>query len=658
MGVGEADSHYELVEPVLAAFAPRDLVSFVRRVISTAPERAFTPLRQLALFAVTQAQVIGEEERAALEAARDRIIHGIIAEGEKDRWFVECELFLALLPAFDAKQQYERLVHRPLDAKLLLNMESTFDTLSPDDCNVRLEALQREHELSVLRAALWFLSTQRFDLTAPARGVLVPLLEHGDAIVRALAFRLAIACRDAEALSKHFKSGWHFSDESSDGFVNFYGTMALGAREGNVRYDELRGRVHPEFLGWIAIKDGREDAILDFAEDLDAMWQALSITDVADKSRDEGITVSARRQYPAAPQRDYLTSSSFLPAANRENVGLSPADRTENLRDALVAMSDPNAFERQEARAQERMSALIERAKKQGVQMFGHRFRREGLREVVQRRPDLVRKWTAALDEAEGQHLIWRAGDFYRALAGAIARDDPRRATEIIQRLRSAGGMASRTIYEPLGIEAVLFEGFSVVDEPYASNLRDNWLDEAVTDEDLFQLALIAQDTGNQDWLSNVVERDAGANILAVQARALTLVGFLDEGVQLTRLRSLLSGQQGYLAEVADAAIARLERNRRARYWFREFLTRADNELSWAAMRLAVRCMDRRYYLWSDKMIENVEAAPSLRRRVLVALRNDISNAISGNEKNHTDKLEDTLFGTKILKGELHPWLD
>lgn len=657
MSVGPADIYLDDVEPVLAAFDPSELAQFVRWVILTAPVRSFTPLRQMSLFAVTHAQLIGPEEHEALETARDKIVQGTIKGAESDRWFAESELFLAVLPSLDAKEQYERLIQRPLDALLRNDMEPIFGTLPPDDCNAHLEALEANKKLSMLRAALWFLSTQKFNLAHAARGVLVSLFGHDDAIVRSLALRLAVGCGDGEALLKHFESGWQFSDEPSDNLVNFYGTVALGAREGELRYDDLRGRAQPELLGWIATKDGSEEAIRAFAEDLDAIWHVLSATDVADRSRNEEVIVTASREQESAPELDYLASPSVLRATYQANVALTPATNTEGIRSALEALSDPDAFERQEARLQERTSALIERAKEQGVRMFGHRFRREGLREVVQQRPDLVEKWVSALEAAGSQNLIWRAGDFYRAIAGAIARVDPERATEIIQRLRSAGTVASRTVYVPLRIDAVLYEGFTVVDEPHASNLRDNWVDEAVTDDDLFQLALVAQDTGNQDWLANVIERDAGATILAVQARALTLLGFLDEGPELTRLRSLLNGQQGYLSEVAETAEERLERNRRARYWFQEFLTRADNELSWAAMRLALRCMDRRYYLWSDKLIENVETVPELRRRVLLALKNDISNSIERNETKQTLKLRDTLFGTKILKGELHPWL-
>lgn len=465
-----------------------------------------------------------------------------------------------------------------------------------------------------------------------------------------------IDTRQILVAQRYTHAHWGFSGESDDRLLNFCGSRALTKLRSNDRYKTFRGRVHPELLGLLAEQDGSPEAAAAYAEDLNATWEMLTTTDVASQSRDEYVVVTAQYNGTLEPSPDLLASPNFVARA-QQVVDLTAGNvRPVEFNAALGRLSNPEAFQQEEVRSREAAVALVQRARDAGLQMFGHRFREYGLRMAAEARPDLVQRWTTALDGPGAERLLWRAGDFYRALARAIALRDPERAASIVGRLRMSGGMASRTVYTPMKIDALVYDAFAIVADPHASAMRDEWLEEATTDEDLFQLALAAQHTGNTQWLSRVIERDANSKVQAVQARGMALLGFVDDGSELARLSHILAGRSGFLAEVAEIAFDRIRRNRWARHWFREFLVRADEVRSWAAMRLALRCIDRRFYLWSDDMIETLTSASERRRSALAGLQNDIANAITRNEKDLDRGYGDLLFGLKTAKGKVHPW--
>jgi len=657
MGVTSEDHIFDEIEPTLAAYAPDNMAVFVRNVIRTAPAREFRALRQLSIFAVENSQIFGAEERSALESARQALLDGSIGQGSKDVEFAESELSMCLLPHLTAEEQYDLVIERPSGAMLRNDMALLFKTMAEVECNTRLVALQAT-DTTRIQYGLWFLSSQQFALTPDARAVLVAFMAHSERYVRALTFEIAMNCNDDEALRHHAESDWRFNDGEKASYENFQGSLALGYRKGAVRYVDLRNRVTPELLGWLAVQDGSDEAYRQFADDLDVLWSILITREVADKSRNESLAVLAERPSAPVPTFDFITSSEDVRTSSAVSLDVETAE-PDQINQVLANMNDPEHFQRQQAQSIERNAELMRRAQARGVAMFAHQFRPDGLAEIVRRNPHLVDKWVKAVEGDEARSILWRAGDFYRALVEVLASSDPKKAAGIVLKLRGKNSAAWLTVYQPLRIDSLLYATFTVTAEPYATELRDEWLNEAKTDEALFQFVLTALETGNVSWLVQIIERDAASGVLAVQARALTMLGLMDEGPELTRLRPLLTGRTAYLSEVADTAETRLERNRRARHWFAEFLRRPAVVQSWAAFRLMMRCIDRRFHLWSNTIIESTPEASRMHDDVLVLTKNDISNNIPKNEKTRgNNKLEEVLFGTKILQGKLHPWLN
>ncbi len=166
----------------------------------------------------------------------------------------------------------------------------------------------------------------------------------------------------------------------------------------------------------------------------------------------------------------------------------------------------------------------------------------------------------------------------------------------------------------PWNIDSLTWLAFKLPSGQRVDVVRERFLENACTDESLFQIALAAQVNDATDWLKRVIRRDLEATAVYRTARALALIGFLDTDDVPDALGQQLNGRVGFLKDVARCARDRLEKNRRARVWFMNFLTHRDEVEAWAAFRLFLRCVDRRFHLWGDAMLNATLDLPLLWR--------------------------------------------
>jgi hypothetical protein len=86
--------------------------------------------------------------------------------------------------------------------------------------------------------------------------------------------------------------------------------------------------------------------------------------------------------------------------------------------------------------------------------------------------------------------------------------------------------------------------------------------------------------------------------------------------------------------------------------WFAEFLARRDPVEAWAAFRLFLRCVDRRFYCWGDAMRNATLNVPELWHYQMDINDQDIQRAAEKNE----GSLSDILFGLRTSKNEIALW--
>jgi hypothetical protein len=645
------DHDIEDMEPAVAAFAPHSFAAFVRRVLRTAPHRDSLPLRQLAWNAPGHSLLIGPDETDALEDARTNLLPQLAENDVRETRFSESQLMLAVSTALAPEQRFERVAARPEAAHMPLSLARTFAPLAEEFSNQHLVSAVARNEVERLRAVLWFLASYRFDLTDDSRAALVQCFGHDDVVVRICAFQLASNCRDPSVLASLRSGTWRVSHEDRPSSEGFHGSKALILAAAPGDYARLRARVLPELWGFLAARDGSEAAIREFADDLDLLLRTLIAQDVTGPSLNSPIALNLDQLDDAEPRQIWADPGSLVGARSQHATSLAPESPAAT-RERLRQMLDPGAIDRRMHEASMELGRLFERARQIGATMFGHDFRPYGLVEAIRLRPELVGSWLSMLDGKGSETVVWRAGEFYRALALALASTNPQQAVGIIRRLRT-DRRSTRTVYRPLKVDSLTYAFSKMPDCVETLQLQDEILDAAITDEKLFEIALAVQQFGGEDRLASVIERDCGSGVPALQARALTLVGWLDSGPTLDRLIPLLDRRLGYLAEVARVAHERLNRNRLARAWFGQFLSRRDAEAAWAAFRIALRSADRRFYIWSGPMMDSVAALPDRWRLNVAVAADHIRNSIERNE----GKLEDTLFGRKIGSSQiLAPW--
>ena len=147
-----------------------------------------------------------------------------------------------------------------------------------------------------------------------------------------------------------------------------------------------------------------------------------------------------------------------------------------------------------------------------------------------------------------------------------------------------------------------------------------------------------------------MIERDSNSTLPFYQARAATLLGFLD--IEQTNADDASEDDDHcWLDDVEKSRRKNNHKEQHARHWFREFCVRQNPDEAWAAFRLFVACADRRCYLW---MRLEIEIAPlSIAKRRFLALNDQsLSRHLKENEK----KLKEVFLGCKVDPG-LAPWL-
>jgi hypothetical protein len=158
----------------------------------------------------------------------------------------------------------------------------------------------------------------------------------------------------------------------------------------------------------------------------------------------------------------------------------------------------------------------------------------------------------------------------------------------------------------------------------------------------------------NDERLEGLI-RDAIASSLPLdQARALGLSGYAVHGTQSGgALESVRFHPGGWLHQVQEWARRNLERDRWAQEWFRRFLVSPNSEEAFGAFWLFLRCVDRRYWVWHDGVLDRYSPSPE-RLWFLRGNSEVMKKAIQENEKD-SDKL---FLGSEILKDAVFPWLE
>lgn len=645
LGHTAEDHAFESIEPTLARYAPGELGEYYRKLLQTAQTREGMALRQLGWHVPRHLLLIGADEAAALDQARRRLLP-LLDAGPGDARATEAFLLTGIVGQRSAEEQLDLLLERPPTALDLDRVDEVTAAMPDGLANERLRSVEAQGATHQLRRLLWILGRRPFGLSESGRGALVRCFRHPEALVRAGAFRVAEVCGDRHSLESHAASGWRAPAEDTT-VEAFYGSRAL-LSSGAVDYVSLRGRIAPELLGYAALRDGTPRAIEAYGEDLNALWVTMSHPPIADTTLSAASLLRAEPDGDALPRLESVGIRPLVEAAWRTVRVLGRGPSADDI-GRFFSSQTPDALIQRQQDLNEWARTLIADAKRAGYRLFGRGIPIHGLDKVIEGRPDLVESWVTGLMRQEV--LTPDVAEFGLGLCSVLGFRDPDRASELCIHLSHAlSGL--RFNYRPTNVDSLTWLLFKLPSTPRVDSAREVMVGEATTDELLAQIAFAAQATGAGDWLERTIRRDLEGPEVFRLARGLTLLGHLDEGPALDSLRVALEGRTGFLANVATRSQERSERNRRARFWFQQFLARRDRVEAWAAFRLCLRCVDRRFGVWGDYLRDTGSELPPLWQQHLNLNTEEIWQAAEKNE----GRLEDTLFGVRISKGEIVPW--
>lgn len=641
LGHTSEEHGFDELEPSLARFAPDEIGRFYRQILRSASERRDVKLRQLGWEISKHLMLIGSEEARALDQAR-RSLFALLEGDVRDARATEAYILAGELVGRTAQEQLDLVLERPQHALDLLMFEDVLAAAPSEVANEHIVGVTVDGCDYKLLRLFWILSCSAFVLDDAARRALIRAFSHSDPWIRAYAFRLAETCRDRAALRVHASTRWRASWDDTTR-ESFYGSLALIAAADPVDYIALRDRVVLALLGYLAHRDGTPGAIDAFAEDLDALWEGAMRTPIPSAAAPNATLVRKQPNELAAPELEITSIESPAEADWRTNevFGRGPGP--------IQLDVSFEGLDRQRREFEERVQKFIADARDAGHRLFGTQMPSYALAQVIEQRPDLAEKWIGAILQSDA--APWGMAEFYRTLCIVLGGMDPDRAAEILSRV-DRGSPRLRVTYVSFDVDSTTWHAFQLPSSEKVDALRTRILDEACTDEPLLQIALAAQANGATNWLDRAIRKDLAAPGVHRAARALTLIGFLDEGPVLDALRSELDRHEGFLEDVATCVRNRLDQNRRARAWFAQFLTRRDPTEAWAAFRLFLRCVDRRFYLWGDSLRETMPDLPILWRQQLNLNDQDIRRAAKDNE----GRLSEVLFGLRISQREIAPW--
>ncbi len=236
---------------------------------------------------------------------------------------------------------------------------------------------------------------------------------------------------------------------------------------------------------------------------------------------------------------------------------------------------------------------------------------------------------------------------------GLLNRNDAR-GVEIVKTLLSPSALSIRQVDGKSQVPITTFWPFEANDTAATRTLIRWFIEQAVTNDELQQIAYAARLFNRAPLLHDVAWQEAELSELG-RARALTLDALGASGSEaLGALDHRLATESTWVVWAADHARIELRRELQARHWFREFLRAPSREWSWAAFRLFLASVDRRFWLWKHQELEEARSLPDfqMRSRHLVLNRHELERRIEARMKERKERL----FAWKIPSTDMLPW--
>lgn len=568
-------------------------------------------------------------------------------------------LFSVVLLGLGPEDQLFALLLRPGRAHDLVRYEQHF--LPVTDWQMVRNAFANATNTKALSRFLWFISMNPASVPHELLSTCVmPLLAHEDSLIRSLVLKIVYGVGDAKSSETVIRSTWTHSSTYCE-LENHWGSLVLCEHSNGMPFDELCRRVHPAYLGHaVSCRNGQENEVRIYAESIHRIWlrldtikQALPI-DLPDFTVDSTVSGTVVHFSRVGIADNTLADSVTFQSLHSTWGGRgSGGFDLEKWKEKWNAES---FAERQKALLQI-LRAAIEQQKAAGNIWFGQWLPPESLKEVIEQHPDLVAEWVRAVleDGSDGMRYLNQTGSFYTALCLALLGRSQDSGVALYWRLQEAGTRV-HVIDRDTEIEEVDFALFNASPTDTIQSAWERKLRQCSTDQELLKVTVLSQYGAAKNWLWSWAAERTNSSVPIEKARAIALLGFLDDQEAREALQQLSQSQPDtWLGKLVKTSIERWDRNMWAKHWFRRFLTHDQDVEAWASFRLFLKSVDSRLWLWQRGMEDHLgnNRMDMQRRMFLNGNMENVRNSIKKNER----KMAERFLGQKIMKNQIWPWM-
>lgn len=607
--------------------------------------------RQLAWLLLDHAPILGDDERAIiLEAWR-----ATLTTTDKDSQITELSLFPIVLLDRSPEEQSRFLMERgekngywtqhapsfrPLTAQQVPTILSALDGLPTDSKQPRY-------------GLLWYLSETLRTPDPEVRQYLLAHFGEFDSVARAYCMESFVNSNDAEAAQQIIASGWRARNSRDNFLENSRGSILLAKFGKELPFDDLVSRISPEWLGYaVKARSYCSEEVTRYAQVLDATWHHIGSRTLSEEANSLSRYVLIKVNPASEKRADSLSITNTGPDNVRfTNYTWGGSAGTSSIDDLKTSMNPEEQIEKHNALAKQ-VASLADQEYEDGNPWFAHAFRDGGLAEVVALDDALWRSWLEPVlrDDRQAGQLLALCRGFYEKLCAALLTHAPKDGLALFEKIASHPTI--RITDAHLGLPVLLMDIFAAPASPQVEQILQKHIDNGNTDMDLFESALLCQQGGKADWMRQLVNTLLKSEHDYDRARGIALLGFSDADADGTTLANWIANNPDcWVRDVAELAQQNHRRNTWARCWFYRFLSLDDRTSAWAAFRLFLRCVDRRFWLWVDH--SGLADAESWKRDAVVMNMGTIKSACKENEK----AWKDCFLGQKTKPNELWPWM-
>lgn len=660
------DLAFERIETALCAFCPSHYVELVRSLALLLPERNFESSRddRLAKFVYEHMIIFNENERKAIDAAWRKILHSDL-DGNV---YNELILFPCTIQGRDPKQQFELVLERKHKNKNLTYYpsifkpanESIFPLLTRRLIGIESYNSYNDNEICNI---LWYLSRSLETLDDSIRAELFRFFVNGDAYIKHLCLKIFHRTKDNKAIEWFLYRDWRVENDQYPPYGN-WGWRILSEYGTDLPLDEIRERVSPEFIGYAIEKRGlKTEEIAAFSDLLMDIWRKATeikcenniceashviIATSIDSDEHEPDSYIFEDNYGQAKQIfSWWAVWGGISSGDRHK--MDDFERSQNIQSIEYADKKLMA-------AHECLHQLIKSQREKGNPWFAQSFGTHALAEVIQYKPDYVEKWIAQIlsDDDDSDYILMKCRGFYEALCEVLLELGYDKGVDLFKRLYSFKHY--RFIGRLTGTPRSLFYLFKAKETKRLINLRNEILNQCVTDYALNEFCFAAQFKGSGEWLFETATSYLKADVPFHRAFGLRILGFMDDSRTGKRLMEWEQNTpNSWVKNIAKLALDTYTKNQWARQWFEIFMQHQGVVRALGAFRVFLRCVDRRFWLWNRPMRREKGFFDQSRQEHFRANRESIKKAIEKNEKE--SKLNDTFIGHKVLRNQAWPWM-